>query len=78
MITKFQKYNEGIKSLLVGPTKEEVRINLEKKLKRKDIFLTEFLSTCKDFGVKFEYDEFLRLLKYDDDIPSNINNNKND
>jgi len=28
MITKFEKYNESIKSLLVGPTKEEVLDNL--------------------------------------------------
>ena len=28
MITKFEKYNESVKSLLVGPTKEEVWKNL--------------------------------------------------
>ena len=28
MITKFEKYNEGIRHLLVGPTKEEVWIEL--------------------------------------------------
>ena len=48
MITKFEKYNESIKSLLVGPTKEEVLLDLKNKYSKGNIDFITFYKKCKN------------------------------
>jgi len=55
MIKKYIKFNEGIKSLLVGPTKEEVWKNLgyDKSFDNLEDFLTEL---CDGMDASIGYD----------------------
>ena len=52
MITKFEKYNEGIKHLLVGPTKEEVYNNIYKD--RLDGFMNYLPDSPNEFFSKYD------------------------
>ena len=52
MITKFEKYNESIKSLLVGPTKEEASKDLMKKYKNGKIDVLTYYTKCKEYDIE--------------------------
>jgi len=52
MITKFEKYNESIRNLLVGPTEEELWNNLFKKKLKK--FINTFPDSSEDFFLKMK------------------------
>ena len=53
MITKFEKYNEGIKHLLVGPTKKEVWKNLgfDKPFDTPEEFIDYILNNLEYIGM---------------------------
>jgi len=51
MIKKYKQFNEGIKNLLVGPTKEEVSNDLKNKYENGEITLNTYLRKCNEFGL---------------------------
>ena len=52
MITKFEKYNESIKDLLVGPNKEEMLNNLKTKFDNGEINLIDYYIKCRKYNLK--------------------------
>ena len=52
MIKKFKQYNESIKSLLVGPSDEEVLNNFKRKYDKGEIDIFSFYVKCKELNLK--------------------------
>lgn len=70
MITKYTKYNESIKSLLVGPTKEELEKNLKNMFLSNKIKLDDYFNKCKEYGLDGPTEE--EILKYLEHNPEKI------
>ena len=64
MIKKYKQFNEGIKSLLVGPDKDEISNNLKTKYNNGEIDLIKYYEKCKEYNLKGGPSDEEALMNY--------------